>query len=118
MFSFVPRPGPLPLSRDAVPRTRGRPVARLTIFYGWWIVAACLASALVGNALGLFGAGVYLRALSQAHGWPIGIVSGAATLFYVVSAVLLLPIGGAITRFGPRPVVALGGIAMAGGVAG
>lgn len=38
---------------------------RHRIFYGWWIVAACLVSSLIGNALGLFGAGVYLRALSQ-----------------------------------------------------
>src|ERR1019366_5542606 len=88
------------------------------IFYGWWIVAACLVSALIGNALGLFGAGVYLRALSQTNGWPIGLISGAATLFYVVSAVLLIPVGGAINRFGPRPVIGFGGVAMAGGVAG
>ena len=93
-------------------------MANRRVFYGWWIVAACLASALVGNALGLFGAGVYLRALSQTHGWPIAIVSGAATLFYVVSAVLLIPVGGAINHFGPRPVAALGGVTMAGGVAG
>jgi hypothetical protein len=26
----------------------------MRIFYGWWIVTACLLSALVGNALGLF----------------------------------------------------------------
>jgi MFS family permease len=88
------------------------------IFYGWWIVASCLASALVGNALGLFGAGVYLRALTQTHGWTIGMVSGAVTLFYVASAVLLIPMGSAINRCGPRPVTALGALAMAGGVAG
>jgi hypothetical protein len=29
----------------------------MQVFYGWWIVAACMISALVGNALGLFGAG-------------------------------------------------------------
>src|ERR1035438_6358165 len=88
------------------------------IFYGWWIVTACLIAALIGNALGLFGAGVYLHALTQANGWPISLVSGAATLFHVVSAVLLNPVGSGINRFGPRPVMALGGIAMASGVAG
>jgi len=88
------------------------------VYYGWWMVSACMTAALIGNALGLFGAGVYLQALTRANGWPIGLVSGAATLFYVVSAVLLIPIGSSITRFGPRPVVALGGVAMACGVAG
>jgi MFS family permease len=88
------------------------------IFYGWWVVSACLVAALIGNALGLFGAGVYLHAVVEMKGWSTGLVSGAVTLFYVVSALLLIPVGSAIHRFGPRPVIALGGAAMAGGVVG
>jgi len=88
------------------------------IFYGWRIVAACLLATLVGNALGLFGAGVYLHAIVAAHGWPTGLLSGAVTLFHVVSALLLLPVGGYISRRGPRLVVALGAVALASGVAG
>jgi MFS family permease len=38
------------------------------------------------------------------------------TLFYVVSALLLIPVGTGIKRYGPRPVIALGGVALAGGV--
>jgi MFS family permease len=34
----------------------------------------------------------------------------------VVSALLLIPVGSAIKHCGPRPIIALGGIAMAGGV--
>ena len=86
------------------------------IFYGWWMVAACVLVTLVGNALGLFGAGVYLHAMIAARGWPIGLVSDAITLFYVVSAALMIPVGSAIGRFGPRPVIALGAIALAIGV--
>ncbi len=93
-------------------------MAREPIFYGWWMVAACLLAALVGNALGLFGAGVYLHAVVMANGWPIALISGAVTLFYVVSAVLLIPIGSGIRRFGPRLTIGLGGIALALGVAG
>jgi MFS family permease len=95
-----------------------RNIEHRRIFYGWWMVAACLLANLVGNALGLFGASVYLHALVAANGWPVALVSGAVTLFYVVSAVLLIPVGNGISRFGPRPVIALGGIAMASGVAG
>jgi MFS family permease len=73
---------------------------------------------LVGNAFGLFGAGVYLHEVTAANGWRTSLVSGAVTLFYIVSALLLIPVGIGINRFGPRPVVAFGGIAMAGGVAG
>jgi MFS family permease len=88
------------------------------IFYGWWIVGACVLAAMVGNALGLFGAGVYLRAITASTGWTTGTVSGAVTLFYVVSAVLLIPVGSGISRVGPRPFVTVGGLAMAAGVAG
>ena len=58
------------------------------MYYGWWIVGACLLAAMVGNALGLFGAGVYVRAVTHSTGWSTGSVSGAVTLFYVVSSVL------------------------------
>ncbi len=88
------------------------------IFYGWWVVMACMVTALVSNALGLFGVGVYLHTLVAVNSWTVSLVSGPATLFYVVSAVLLIPVGSAINRFGPRPVIALGGLSMAGGVAG
>ena len=90
----------------------------MRVFYGWWIVAACMLSALVGNALGLFGAGVYLHEVVTANGWTTGLVSGAVTLFYVVSALLLIPVGVGIRRYGPRPIIALGAIALAGGVVG
>jgi MFS family permease len=88
----------------------------MRVFYGWWIVAACMLSALVGNALGLFGAGVYLHEAVTANGWTTGLVSGAVTLFYVVSALLLIPVGSGIKRYGPRPIIALGGVALAAGV--
>jgi MFS family permease len=88
----------------------------MRIFYGWWIVAACMFCSLVGNALGLFGACVYLHEVVTANGWTTGLISGAVTLFYVVSALLLIPVGGGIKRYGPRPIIALGGTALAAGV--
>lgn len=88
----------------------------MRVFYGWWIVAACMLAALFGNALGLFGAGVYLHEVVKANGWTIGLVSGAVTLFHVVSALLLIPVGSGIRHFGPRLIVALAGIALASGV--
>ena len=87
------------------------------LFHGWRMVAVCLIAALFANALGLFGAGVYLRQLVEEKGWTTGLVSGAITLFYVVSAVLQIPVGGIIARFGPRPVFAAGTLALCAGVA-
>jgi MFS family permease len=90
----------------------------MKIFYGWWIVVACLVAALLGNALGLFGAGVYLHAAVETRQWSITAVSGAATLFYFVSAVLLIPVGSWIARDGPRRIMAAGGLALFCGVVG
>ena len=87
------------------------------MFYGWRIVAVCLVASVFANALGLFGAGVYLHALVEQKGWPTGLVSGAITLFYVVSALLLIPVGEILGRFGPQPIFVLGISALAGGVA-
>ena len=83
----------------------------MRVFYGWWIVAACMLAAFIRNALGLFGAGVYLHEMVTANGWASGL-----TLFYVVSALLLISVGSGIRHFGPRPIFAVGGIALAGGV--
>jgi MFS family permease len=87
-------------------------------FYGWWIVAVCLIANLLGNTLGLFGAGVYLHVLIGTKTWPTSLVSGAITVFYVTSALLLIPVGTMIGRYGPRLVFASGAVAMASGVVG
>ena len=87
------------------------------LFYGWRIVAVCLIAAAFANAFGLFGASVYLHALIDSRGWSAGTVSGAITLLYVTSALLLIPVGGIIGRAGPRSVFGLGAVAFAAGLA-
>ena len=88
------------------------------IYYGWYIVAACLVVAFVGWSLGLFGASVFLHAVTEARGWSIGLVSSAITLFYVVGALTAMPVGSITAQCGPRPVMAFGACTMAAGVAG
>lgn len=90
----------------------------MTRFYGWRIVAACLIVNMFGNALGLFGVGVYLKTLAASHGWAVDRLSVGITLFLLVSAALMLPVGKSISRHGPRPVVAIGAVAMASGLLG
>jgi MFS family permease len=87
------------------------------VFYGWWIVAACFVTASIAWSLGLFGASVYLHAVSQARGWPIGLISTAITCFYLVSAFASPFIGTAIDGLGPRAVVRAGALCLGLGVA-
>jgi hypothetical protein len=50
------------------------------VFHGWWMVAACVVVGAVGNALGLFGASVYLHQVVLALGWSTALVSAAVSL--------------------------------------
>jgi len=86
-------------------------------FHGWRIVAACMAFVTVSWSLGIFGMGVYVHALADSRGFSIGTVSTAVTVAYIVSALLMVGVGRFITCRGSRPVVALGVLAMAAGVA-
>jgi MFS family permease len=88
------------------------------LFQGWRVVAACFVIATVAWALGTFGASVYLQAVTRVHGWPIADVAFAITLFYVVSALVQRAVGRGIDRWGPRPILSLGTVSMALGVAG
>jgi len=90
----------------------------MTHFYGWRIVAACMIVNMFGNALGLFGVGVYLKTLAASRNWPADQLSVGITLFLLVSAVLMLPVGRTISRHGPKPIVVLGAVAMAAGILG
>lgn len=88
----------------------------MKVFQGWRVVAACFVIAAFGWGLGLFGASVYLQAVTAAHGWAIGEVASAITLFFVVSALVQRTVGRSIDRWGPRPVLTLGAISMSLGV--
>jgi len=88
-----------------------------TSFHGWRIVAACMAFVTISWSLGIFGIGVYVHALTDSQGFSIGTISTAVTTAYIVSALLMVGVGRFITRRGPRPVVAVGVLAMAAGVA-
>jgi MFS family permease len=86
-------------------------------FYGWRIVGACFVIASIAWSLGLFGASVYLHAVSETRGWPIGLISTAITCFYLVSAFSAPFVGTIINRFGPRALVRGGAICLACSVA-
>ncbi|WP_020695185.1 MFS transporter [Reyranella massiliensis] len=87
------------------------------MFHGWRVVAACFVIAAFAWALGLFGASVYLQAVTAAHGWPVSEVASAITLFFLVSASIQRLVGRSIDRWGPRPVLSIGVVSMTLGVA-
>ncbi|MBN9582775.1 MAG: MFS transporter [Afipia sp.] len=83
------------------------------VFYGWWMVLACLIVAVVSWSLGTFGMSVYIHVLSGQRGFSIGLISTAVTISYLVTAACLMSLGSATAQLGPKPVIAAGAVIMA-----
>ena len=86
-------------------------------FYGWRVVQGSLVVAFIAWAFALYGPGVYIHALSQQHGWPVGTISAALTFSFLVNAVSIGFVGAIIGRYGPRFIMATGALIMAVGLA-
>ncbi len=86
------------------------------LFYGWKIVIVCFLIALFGWGMGFYGPGIYLASLQAYHGWSTTLISSAITMYYLMSATMILCIGDVFKRFGPRRVVLVGIMAMGLGV--
>ena len=106
--------GPLaPRRQRTAPREGHRPQmtapARLGVrllpsgpFYGWYIAIACSVVMFVGAAVGYYGLAVYLKPLQQEHGWSNATVSGATSVYFIVSGVSGALFGPYIDRRGLR----------------
>ncbi len=58
--------------------------SRPRVFYGWWIVAACLIVLTLVVGIGLFRVGVFLPSLEREFGASPALVSLGATVFFLV----------------------------------
>jgi MFS family permease len=84
---------------------------------GWRVVVVCFVMAALIWGFGFYGHGFYLAELQRRHGWPAAFIGGASTLYYVVSALLVVFISDAMQRLGVRVCVVAGALALAGSVA-
>ena len=86
-------------------------------YAGWRVVAACYLGALCCWGFGLYGHGVYLTELNRLFGWPTAFISAGITGFYLVTAALVVFVGDAIGRLGPRRVMLTGACCFGSAVA-
>src|SRR5215475_4278153 len=88
------------------------------VIYGWHIVGATFVMAFFSFGLGFYSVTVYLATLQGLHGWSASTVSAPVTVYYLAGALLTATTSTLYARFGPRAVVAAGGLAMAAGLLG
>lgn len=88
------------------------------VFYGWWVaLGACLIS-FVCAGVGFYSQGVLLDALCHERGWSRASVSGATSVYFVVTGVAGLAVGRGVDRLGPRAFIALGAPVLAAALVG
>lgn len=82
----------------------------LRSFAGWRVVAGCFMVLLVNSGLAFYGLSVYLNAFSKEREWPIGSISFAVTIFFVIGGLFGLVAARLIERFDVRAVIIAGAV--------
>jgi len=78
-------------------------------FYGWVVVTAAFCVALVAYGV-QYSFGIFIDPLTEDFGWSVALVSGAASLFMFSRGALAILTGRFTDRYGPRIIVAIGGL--------
>ncbi len=96
------------------------PLARIappSVFYGWWLAAACMIIMFVTVGVSYYGLALFVGPLREEHGWSNSIVLGATGTFFLLSGVSSFVAGPWIDSFGPRRFLAFGIVLTAVGAA-
>ncbi len=89
--------------------------ARLPFFYGWIVIGVAFVTMAIGvSARTRFS--LMLPPLTAEFGWDRGLVAGAFSFGFLVSAILSPIVGRAMDRHGPRLVIECGVVLLAAGL--
>lgn len=78
--------------------------------------AICFLMAVLAWGTVFYGHSVYMDALMRIHGWSASLISSAILVFWIASLPGTLSVGLLVDRYGPTPVVAIGGACIGGGL--
>ena len=84
-------------------------------YRGWWVAAGCFVMAFYAWGVGFYGHGFYMVVLGRSTGWTAAALSSAVAGFWLANVVASLALGRLTDRFGARPAVIYGTLAMAAG---
>ncbi len=108
------------MERDESPGTGLPALARAVpgLFYGWWVAVGASLISFVCAGVGFYSQGVLLDALCHERGWSRASVSGATSVYFLVSGMAGLAVGRGVDRFGARRFIAVGAPVLALGLVG
>ena len=89
--------------------------AALGIYRGWWVAAGGFVMAFYAWGVGFYGHGFYMVVLGRSTGWPVSVLSSVVAGFWLANVGASLVLGRITDRFGARPAVIYGALAMAAG---
>jgi MFS family permease len=87
-------------------------------FFGWTVVAGAFLLAMSGWGLGFYGPPVFLHTIHATRGWPIGLISTAVTIHYLVGAATVANLPAIYGRFGVPLATKAGSLALVAGLLG
>src|SRR5262245_40449433 len=87
-------------------------------FYGWRVVNGAFVLAAFGWGIGFFGPPVFLRAVRDATGWPVALVSTAVTAHFLVGAAVGANLPSLYRRFRPPTVTKAAALCLGAGALG
>jgi hypothetical protein len=67
---------------------------------GWRVTFGCFVMATFCWGFGFYGHGIYLAELRRLNDWPAALISGATTVYYLFSALLVVFVSDVIARSG------------------
>lgn len=79
-------------------------------FFGWRVVWAAFAMAVLAWGVGFYGPSVFLHVLHEGRGWPVSIISAAITAHFLLSAGLVARLPALHRRFGLVAATRAGGL--------
>ena len=85
------------------------------IYRGWWVAAGGFVMAFYAWGVGFYGHGFYMAVLGRSTGWPASLLSSVVAGFWLANVAASLVFGRVTDRFGARPAVVFGALAMAAG---
>jgi sugar phosphate permease len=86
------------------------------IFFGWWLVAACMLIALYLAAVVFYGFTAFIEPMADELGWSYTKISLGASLRGLEGGLMAPLIGMLIDRWGPRRLIFAGGIILSIGL--